>query len=281
VNTDPNFEYARPVSPNVISVGGLTMKKPEPLKEEWQKLMDNAPKEGAVVFSFGTIANTSSMPQHIRLAFLNAFKRLPQLFIWRFEGKFPEAKSVKNVHLAKWLPQKDLMAHPKVKAAIVHGGYNSLTETTYLGVPVVVCPLWGDQPGNALRVERQNIGVKLDRQDMTEENVYKVLNKVLYDQTIQESAKRLGQMIREKPFSSLQQAVEWLEYLAKFKRLDQFQPQSHDYFLFQYLLLDIIVVFVILIFTVFALLALCVKFSLRVCRKKTKKEKTQDKKKQN
>lgn len=32
-NVDPTFEYARPVSRNVISVGGLTMEKPEKLSE--------------------------------------------------------------------------------------------------------------------------------------------------------------------------------------------------------------------------------------------------------
>jgi len=241
--------------------------------------MDNAPEEGVVIFSLGSLANTSTMPQYIRLSFFNAFKRLPHLFIWRFEGDFPEAKSVKNVHLAKWLPQKDLLVHPKVKAAIIHGGYNSLTETTYMGVPVIVMPLWGDQYGNAVRVTRQNIGVKLERQNMNEQTVYEALNKVLYDKTIQENAKRLGQMIREKPFSAYEQATEWLEYLAKFKRLDQLQPQSHELYLFQYLLLDIVVFFALIFVVTFVLIKCCVKLCVRKCRKGEKKQEKKDKKK--
>lgn len=33
INSDPFFEYARPTPENVINVGGLTMKKAEPLNE--------------------------------------------------------------------------------------------------------------------------------------------------------------------------------------------------------------------------------------------------------
>jgi len=265
-NADPFFEYGRPWTANVINVGGLTMKKPEPLSDKWQKIMDNAPKEGVVVFSFGSIANTTSMPQDLRMAFLNAFKRFPHLFIWRFVGDFDETKSVKNVLLSDWLPQKDLMAHPNVKAAIIHGGYNSLTETTYMGVPVVVIPLWGDQFGNGVRVTRQNIGVQLDRAGLTEDKVYDALKKVLYDKEVQANAKRLGHMIREKPFSSLQQATEWLEFLAKFKRLDQLQPPSQELYLFQYLLLDAIAFIFLVLVIVFFLARFCIKACLRRCK---------------
>jgi len=259
----------------VIDIGGLTMKKAEPLSEEWEQIMDKAPNEGVVIFSLGSVANTSTMPQEIRMAFLNAFKRFPHLFIWRFEGEFPEAKSTKNVLLSKWLPQKDLLAHPKIKAAIIHGGYNSITETTYMGVPVVVLPLFGDQHGNAVRITRHNIGVRLDRDNLNEQAVHDALKKVLYDQSIQESAKLLGQMIREKPFSALQQATEWLEYLAKFKRLDQLQPQSHDLYLIQYLLLDIVICLASIFFLVFALVKCCLCFCVRKCRRGGEKKKTE------
>ena len=61
INTDIFFEYARPTPPNVINVGGLTMMKAQPLAEEWQKIVDGADK-GVVVFSMGSVANTSTMP---------------------------------------------------------------------------------------------------------------------------------------------------------------------------------------------------------------------------
>lgn len=79
-------------------------------------------------------------------------------------------------------------------------------------------------------------------------------------------------MIREKPFSSLQQATEWLEYLAKFKRLDQLQPLSLEMNLFQYLLLDVIIAIGGALLLVFAVLVLCIRLCLRKCRGKGRKD---------
>lgn len=69
--------------------------------------------------------------------------------------------------------------HPKIKAFITHGGYNSLTEATYSGVPLIVLPLFGDQFANCKRVERLGFGVTLKKTDLTEAKVYQALQAVL------------------------------------------------------------------------------------------------------
>ncbi len=74
-------------------------------------------------------------------------------------------------------------ASPKVKALITHAGFNSLTESTYYGVPLVMLPFFGDQYGNVKRVERLNVGVALDKANITEENVFQALKTVLQDKT--------------------------------------------------------------------------------------------------
>jgi hypothetical protein len=44
--------------------------------------------------------------------FMEAFTRFPNIdFLWRMEADVKDAKRYPNVHLLKWLPQKDLMSN--------------------------------------------------------------------------------------------------------------------------------------------------------------------------
>ena len=46
---------------------------------------------------------------------------------------------------------------------VTHGGQNSFMEALTAGVPLVVCPGFGDQMGNAARAEKLGIGLKVER----------------------------------------------------------------------------------------------------------------------
>lgn len=64
-----------------------------------------------VIFSLGTVSNTTSMPQQMVNGFVEAFSRFPEIdFLWRMEAEIKDAKRYRNIHLLKWLPQKDLMS---------------------------------------------------------------------------------------------------------------------------------------------------------------------------
>ncbi|MGH9223141.1 MAG: glycosyltransferase [Acidimicrobiales bacterium] len=65
-----------------------------------------------------------------------------------------------NVHVERWWPQQQVMAH--ASAMVGHGGFG----TTYLGLaagmPMVVVPLFADQPHNARRVAEVGAGIALE-----------------------------------------------------------------------------------------------------------------------
>lgn len=49
------------------------------------------------------------MPDDKRMAFINAFKRLPQRVIWKWENETMEGKSDK-IMIGKWMPQFDILS---------------------------------------------------------------------------------------------------------------------------------------------------------------------------
>ena len=67
-----------------------------------------------------------------------------------------------NVFCSPALPQVDLL-RLGVDVFLTHGGQNSFMEALSMGVPLVVCPGFADQPVNAAKAESLKIGLKIDR----------------------------------------------------------------------------------------------------------------------
>ena len=79
-------------------------------------------------------------------------------------GALPDTPG--NVHVEPWVPQQDVLAH--ASAAVVHGGSGSTLGALAFGVPLVVIPLFADQPYNARRVHEVGAGIAVepDREDI-------------------------------------------------------------------------------------------------------------------
>jgi MGT family glycosyltransferase len=60
----------------------------------------------------------------------------------------------------KVVPQLQLLQH--ADAFITHGGFSSVREAIYYGVPMLVFPCRFDQPGNAARIVHHHIGLRAD-----------------------------------------------------------------------------------------------------------------------
>ncbi|GJJ10980.1 hypothetical protein Clacol_005209 [Clathrus columnatus] len=54
--------------------------------------------------------------------------------------------------VTKWAPQRTILDHPVTGIFFTHGGQGSITESSSLGVPMIIWPCQGDQPYNALNL---------------------------------------------------------------------------------------------------------------------------------
>lgn len=62
-----------------------------------------------------------------------------------------------NTHIERWVPQADVLAHAAV--VVCHGGSGTTFGALAAGTPLVICPLFADQPHNGQLVEAAGAGL--------------------------------------------------------------------------------------------------------------------------
>lgn len=87
------------------------------------------------------------IPDVITEEFADAFAKLPQKVILSEKGRRPSNHGNSTL-LLDWLPQNDLLRHPKTRVFVTHGGANGFQEAVYHSVPLVGLQLVNDQPRN-------------------------------------------------------------------------------------------------------------------------------------
>lgn len=118
INAHPAIGFNRPLLANTIQLGFLHIKPPKDLPSDLQTLLDNS-KKGAIFMSFGTIVSEILFQNNFQ-TFVEAFSRIPYDVFWKYDGENFEDVP-KNVHIRKWYPQSDLLAHENIKLFITHG----------------------------------------------------------------------------------------------------------------------------------------------------------------
>ncbi|HVF94428.1 MAG TPA: nucleotide disphospho-sugar-binding domain-containing protein, partial [Sphingomonas sp.] len=76
-------------------------------------------------------------------------------------------------------PQTSLLPH--CRAAILHGGFNTVLDTLAAGLPIVAVPIAFEQPATAARLERIGAGVVVRWQGATARRLATALQRVLGD----------------------------------------------------------------------------------------------------
>ena len=86
-----------------------------------------------------------------------------------------------NIKLMSWLPQNDILGHPKTRLFIGHAGINGIVESTYHGVPMILAPFFGDQFYNANTMKQSGLAEVVNWWSMSSEEFVSLIQKVLSD----------------------------------------------------------------------------------------------------
>ncbi|XP_017315340.1 UDP-glucuronosyltransferase 2A1 isoform X2 [Ictalurus punctatus] len=236
IRTYWDFEYPRPLLPNFKFVGGLHCKPAKPLPKEMEDFVQSSGDNGIVVFSLGSMIKNLTKERANTIA--SALGQIPQKVLWRYIGEKPEALA-SNTRLYDWIPQNDLLGHPKTKAFITHGGTNGIYEAIYHGVPMVGLPLFADQPDNINHMKTKGAAVMLDFNKIETNDLKQAVNDVINNPFYKESMMRLSRIHHDQPMKPLDQAVFWIEFVMRNKGAKHLRVEAHNLTWYQYHCLDV------------------------------------------
>ncbi|GAA6218622.1 UDP-glucuronosyltransferase 2A1-like [Lates japonicus] len=256
MRTDFTFEFPRPTMPNVIYMGGFQCKPSKPLPQHLEDFVQSSAEHGVVIMSLGTLVG--NLPEDIAEHVASAFAQLPQRVIWRHTGKRPSTLG-NNTLLLDWLPQNDLLGHPKTRVFVAHGGTNGLQEAIYHGVPIVGLPLMFDQDDNLFRMRARGVAKVLDIGTLNKDNFLEALKTVLYEPSYRENMQELSRLHRDQPMKPLDRAMFWIEFVMRHKGATHLKTDSYKMSWIQYHSIDVIALLLVLVIVMTLICILTVK----------------------
>ena len=99
-----------------------------------------------------------------------------------------------NFLLAPYVPQLEVLQRASV--FVTHGGMNSVMESLYFGVPMVVVPQMIEQEMNARRCAELGLGIELDPNNLTAETLRAAVEQVHHTPSFREHVKAMQQTVR-------------------------------------------------------------------------------------
>jgi MGT family glycosyltransferase len=112
-----------------------------------------------------------------------------------------------NFEVHQWIPQLRVLS--QASAFLTHAGMGGVMEGLHHGVPLIAAPQAVDQFANAARIEELGLGVQVDADETTPEELRAALDRVSADETIQGSVSAMRREIERS--GGLNKAVEIVE----------------------------------------------------------------------
>lgn len=141
------------------------------------------PDKKVIYCSFGTVGFKNIKRIEIFMnKLIEGFLSNNNMILILSTGKLNLSLSQKpNIYLFEYLPQLDFLKHCHLM--ITHGGHNSIKECIQANVKMLVYPHMedNDQPGNAMRVELNNLGLRGNLENDSISDIWKKIYLILAD----------------------------------------------------------------------------------------------------
>ncbi|HEX7669238.1 MAG TPA: glycosyltransferase [Polyangiaceae bacterium] len=189
-----SLEYPEAAGTHVLRFRAMR-RAPAPLPDWW-----GGDARPLVYVTLGTVAGGMDNRQEAYRAVAEAVSALPARVLFTVGNEFSRetlGEMPANVRVERFVPQDDVLPH--AAAALCHGGSGSVLGALAAGVPLVVTPLFADQPDNAARVATTGAGLAVDGRALSVEELRGALSRVMAEDTFRMVARRFAAEIAALP----------------------------------------------------------------------------------
>jgi UDP:flavonoid glycosyltransferase YjiC (YdhE family) len=160
-------------------------------------------REGPFVYvTLGTVMGNMDESKSLFGVVLEAVRDLPIRVLLTIGKDLPMdalGEVPANVHVERFVPQDDVMPH--AAAVLFHGGSGTMLGAVAAGAPMVVVPMFADQPQNAERVAAVGAGVSLPKGGATPDGIRQALSRVLAEASFRDVARKLAAEMASLPLT--------------------------------------------------------------------------------
>lgn len=250
VNSNFALEPSRAIPPNIKYVGPMLPEDPKPLPIDLRQWLDSKGSSDVVYISFG---GTLEAPAAAIKTLVTVIESMPNVqFVWKLRSEAQsqiadQLGNLTNSYVSNWLPQNDLLGHPSVKAFITQGGYLSMAEAGFHGVPIIGLPFIPGQ-GELIRfAQDQGWAARLPRDTLVKgqaDALRKVVSEVLGNDSYTRAAAVISQRLRANPRPFRQEAADWVENAASVSEHGPFlHPDKINQYWYQQVMLDVVLLY--------------------------------------
>nr|XP_053653629.1 UDP-glycosyltransferase UGT5-like isoform X3 [Cherax quadricarinatus] len=252
LNSHFSINTPLPLLPSQVEVGAMHCRPANPLPQELESWITGAGSSGVIYFSLGSLVRSSSLPVQYRDLFIQAFRRLPQRVIWKYEEELEDVPD--NVMISKWLPQQDILAHDNVKVFITLGGVLSTQEAIYHATPLLILSIHGEQPKDGMFIKNSGLGDILILEELTVDVTVDAFTKILNEPKYKENMLRMSVPLHDQPVPPTELAVFWTEYVIRHRGAPQLRSPAAQLSWVEFLMLDVIFILHLAIFVLLFIL---------------------------
>ena len=263
ISHDFALEQAIPLGANIKVIGPVLPEPARKLPEYLEKFMSE--NKVVVLVSFGTIF--SNYPAVLAQSIADELSQVSAAVLWRYSGEMPQNLG-KNVKIVQWFPNfNDVLGHSSTKVFVTHGGLNSIQESVYHGVPMVIIPMIADQPRQARFLQNKGLGVAIERRSISANGqvLKNAIHGVLHNKAYEEKVKKISAIIKDRKITPAEEGADWIEYSLRHDGALHLTNETIDLPVYKLYMFDVLIFLLVLVcLLIYVLLHLC-RWMSRAC----------------